>query len=177
MERIFFISDTHFGHRNILKYDARPWSDIRQHDEDIINNWNRKVDKSDIVYHLGDLALVGRQRQNELIQQLNGRIFLIFGNHDKKRLEGIEYYTPLKTCVPDLYIGEKRIKINHYWFDNSLDLSYTDIYLFGHSHINRPKVSFIKYNDNQIPAYNMYCGYWNYEPKTLDEILEVKNDI
>jgi calcineurin-like phosphoesterase family protein len=175
MEKIFFISDTHFSHRNVLHYDSRPWTDIRQHDDDLVDKWNSKVDKSDTVYHLGDFALAGRQRQNDLIQRLNGKIYLVLGNHDKKHLVGVEYFVPKRTSEPDLVINEKRIKISHYPFDLVMDLSYTDVYLFGHSHINGPHVSYIKdLNGVQIIAYNMYCGYWDFEPKTLEEILEVK---
>lgn len=80
--RIWLISDTHFGHSNILKYEPvlRPFKTIQQHDEELIYRWNHVVKPDDTVWHLGDVAF-GRENL-EVLDRLNGRKNLVPGNHD-----------------------------------------------------------------------------------------------
>jgi calcineurin-like phosphoesterase family protein len=82
MIETWFISDTHFGHKNILQYEkeARPFSSIEEMNEVMIENWNRVVKKNDIVYHLGDFAF-GRLNI-KIAERLNGKKKLVMGNHD-----------------------------------------------------------------------------------------------
>ena len=80
---IYFISDLHFGHRAICKY--RPeFKDLQEHDEFIIENWNKKVNKKKyIVWVLGDMCIKNKEYDfNTMINRLNGNIQLITGNHD-----------------------------------------------------------------------------------------------
>lgn len=81
---IFFIGDTHFGHKNIIKFDAtkthRPFASIEDHDEELIKRWNGVVKKGDIVWHLGDVAF-GRAALAK-VGRLNGIKKLVMGNHD-----------------------------------------------------------------------------------------------
>jgi calcineurin-like phosphoesterase family protein len=78
----FFISDTHFGHSNILKFSPkqRAFDTIAEHDEYIIQKWNETVKKSDRVFHLGDFAF--GQEAVRLAKRLNGIKTLVAGNHD-----------------------------------------------------------------------------------------------
>jgi calcineurin-like phosphoesterase family protein len=80
---IWFIADTHFGHKNIINYENRPFNNIEEMDEAIISNWNSVVDKEDIIYHLGDFAFSHNKEELKiLLERLNGRKVLIMGNHD-----------------------------------------------------------------------------------------------
>ncbi len=83
MSDTWFISDTHLGHANILKYEpvARPFTTLDEMHEAIINRWNQCVGKTDKVYHLGDFAFGAVNI--ELAKYLNGQKELILGNHDK----------------------------------------------------------------------------------------------
>ena len=55
MSRKFYISDLHFGHKNILGFDNRPFVDIEQMNNELIRRWNSVVSDGDVVYVLGDM--------------------------------------------------------------------------------------------------------------------------
>ena len=82
---IYFISDTHFWHRNIIKYTKRPFETVEQMNEHIIKCWNEVVSPDDVVYHLGDFSFGSSEQVANIIERLNGKIILIMGNHDKSR--------------------------------------------------------------------------------------------
>ena len=87
MSNIFFTSDLHFGHKNLLKFtNPRPFKTIEEHDEALINNWNSVVKQNDKVYVLGDVALNfdSDELESKLIR-LNGDKYLILGNHDRAK--------------------------------------------------------------------------------------------
>ena len=77
---IFLISDTHFGHENIIRYCGRPFSCAAEMDEAMVERWNAVVRPCDHVYHLGDVAM--RREQLQTVKRLNGHKRLVFGNHD-----------------------------------------------------------------------------------------------
>src|SRR4051812_25435002 len=83
MEQIFFTSDHHFGHANIIRYSERPFADVEEMNESLITNWNAVVGENDVVYHLGDIFMTPLPAAKAIRRQLNGRIRLIRGNHDK----------------------------------------------------------------------------------------------
>lgn len=85
MSKTFFTSDTHFGHSNIIRYCNRPYNSVEEMDEDLIKRWNAIVKKDDIVYHLGDFSFyMTKEKVSSIVRRLNGTIYLIKGNHDKK---------------------------------------------------------------------------------------------
>jgi len=77
----WFISDTHFQHKNILKW-GRNFSSTEEMDELMIENWNKVVKKGDKVYHLGDVFFGSKETFPKLWSRLNGSKRLIIGNHD-----------------------------------------------------------------------------------------------
>lgn len=82
---IFFISDTHHAHTNILRYCDRPFANVDEMNQALIDNWNRVVCSSGTVYHIGDFAFGKLDYVKEVRAQLNGTIHLILGNHDRLR--------------------------------------------------------------------------------------------
>lgn len=79
----YFVSDTHFGHTNIIRFDRRPWETVEEMDDALISNWCRVVRAEDTVYHLGDVAMWGnRTSPLGYLHQLTGQIRIIPGNHD-----------------------------------------------------------------------------------------------
>ena len=87
---IYFIADTHFNHRNIIKYCDRPFEDIEDMNNTLIENWNNTVSDNDTIYHLGDVALSDESKLKEIISKLNGNKILIRGNHDNKTVSFYE---------------------------------------------------------------------------------------
>jgi calcineurin-like phosphoesterase family protein len=80
---IFFTSDTHFGHTNVIKYCNRPFADVPAMNVALTANWNSVVGPDDAVYHLGDFAMGPKSEHPKLFQALNGHKHLIRGNHDQ----------------------------------------------------------------------------------------------
>jgi calcineurin-like phosphoesterase family protein len=90
MANVFFIGDTHFGHRKLLDMEPlrKAFADtIEEHDEKIVNNWNNIVRSKDVVYHLGDVSL----GNTKVLCRLNGYKKLILGNHDKETQLGAHF--------------------------------------------------------------------------------------
>jgi calcineurin-like phosphoesterase family protein len=77
------ISDTHFGHHNILGYCNRPFNDVGHMTEELIKRWNSIVKNGDLVYHLGDFGFTNAHDTREIVSRLNGDIYFIKGNHDR----------------------------------------------------------------------------------------------
>ena len=84
--KVFFTSDTHFGHGNIIEFCNRPFKNAEEMDYKLIENWNKKVPHDGTVYHLGDFAWGGYEFWKNIRNQLNGNIILIKGNHDEKNM-------------------------------------------------------------------------------------------
>lgn len=84
-QNIFFISDFHVGHKNVLRFDRRPFADTDEMHAALIKNWNDVVTDDDIVYYLGDLSFCRDELTKWFIYSLKGEINYILGNHDKMR--------------------------------------------------------------------------------------------
>jgi calcineurin-like phosphoesterase family protein len=82
--KTYLISDTHFSHKNIIKYCNRPYADEHDMDYELIKNWNSVVKKGDTVFHLGDVCLDRKYSTiDQWFEKLNGNITVILGQHDK----------------------------------------------------------------------------------------------
>ncbi len=142
--KIFFTSDHHFGHANIIRFCNRPFETVEEMNEEMIRRWNEKVGKDDEVYHLGDIALSHNEAFAEIAERLNGTIYLILGNHDatarnyRKRFKWIKEYYELKVNDPEVKNGVQRIVLLHY----AMRVWRSDFrgtwHLYGHSHSNLP---------------------------------------
>ena len=85
-KKIWFISDSHFAHRNVLEFENRPFETIEEMESEMIEAWNSVVGKNDLVYMLGDFCFGGVAKWIEILDQLKGQITLIKGNHDKSKI-------------------------------------------------------------------------------------------
>ena len=78
-DKVFFTSDTHFYHANIIELCHRPFRSVDNMNEMLIANWNKVVGADDIVFHLGDFCLGNSGKWNRILDRLNGMIYLILG--------------------------------------------------------------------------------------------------
>lgn len=140
--KIWFTSDTHFSHDNIIKFCGRPYASVQEMDEDLIRRWNERIREDDIVFHLGDFAWGGSAIWTSLLNRLNGHKHLIIGNHDMKNLRSnyAQYFDEI-TFQKQIRVEDRTIYLNHYPF-----LCYGGTYrqkdqliwqLFGHVHSNK----------------------------------------
>lgn len=78
---VFFTSDLHFRHGNIIKYCNRPFETVQEQTEKLIENWNKTVPDTATVFILGDFAFATKNQQRTILQRLTGKKYLILGNH------------------------------------------------------------------------------------------------
>lgn len=114
----FVTSDTHFSHARISELAGRPFSSVEEMDAELIRRWNEVVGHGDVVLHLGDLALGPIDPSVPLTAQLNGKKFLVPGNHDRvspatQSKRAIERFTPIYvqagwTLLPEIIQGTRR---------------------------------------------------------------------
>ncbi len=144
MENIWFTSDQHWGHANIIRFSERPFADVESMNEALIANWNRVVGERDIVYHLGDIFLLPTSEAKKVRDRLHGRICLVRGNHDKTAdsmkggFEWIKDYYELKYDDEGAPEGRRRIVLCHYAFRVWNKSHHGAWHLYGHSHGSLP---------------------------------------
>lgn len=82
---IWITSDLHFYHKGVLHFcpDTRPFTDLDDMHDKIIQEWNSKVSDNDLIFHLGDFSFKGKDATTEVLSQLKGKKVMILGNHDK----------------------------------------------------------------------------------------------
>lgn len=164
-ERIWLIGDTHFCHRNIIKYCGRPFDNIEKMNETLISNWNKVVKRDDRVFMLGDFALCGKDKIIEIGQKLNGRKILILGNHDGASLStyynaGFEMVSKFPIIFQDFFI------LSHEPIE-FLPLNTPFVNIFGHVH-----------NDMRFPTITprgacVSVERWNYMPVEFNQLISL----
>lgn len=145
---IFLTSDTHFNHLNILAYEpvSRPFANVEEMNEVIIERWNSVVSPEDEVYHLGDFFMGKLTDIKPILNRLNGKITLIRGNHDQNNRIKIfkENNIEVKNIEYIQYKGKYFI-LCHFPITNEefTKMIVSDngeiITLYGHVHSNAPK--------------------------------------
>lgn len=163
---IFFSSDHHFGDE---RFDIlmRPFNSLNTYIDTCVKRWNDKVQKSDRVYYIGDIAC-GKNAEFYLriLSRLNGKKYLIPGNHDKSNIDVYRKYFD-KIYTEDgilLKIGDNTFYLNHYPSQARKD--YWN--LCGHIHHSW------KIQKNTI---NVGVDCWHFYPVSIDEINFLKNAI
>jgi calcineurin-like phosphoesterase family protein len=109
----FFTSDWHIGHANSLKFDNRPFKDLREMHSSLIKRYNSAVPESGICYFLGDVGLCGGDVIRDVITKLNGTKVLILGNHDKKMNAMYGYGFNVVLNSASLVISNELVTMTH----------------------------------------------------------------
>lgn len=167
---IYFISDTHFCHSNIIKYCNRPFKDAKEMNETLINNWNNIVTNKDIVYHLGDFCLSTDDEIKNIFNRLNGTIILIRGNHDRK---SVKFYEDIGFKVltnPPIILEKYKLMLSHVPL---LDSNIKEGYINLHGHIHNKSISENYSDDKHI---NLSVDVTDYKPVSIKEINKIGSD-
>jgi calcineurin-like phosphoesterase family protein len=132
----WFTSDTHYGHKNIIKYAERPFQSVEEMDQTMIANWNALVQPDDVVYHLGDFAFTNITRTLRVLEQLKGYKILTFGNHDRELRKHADFLKKWGRTgdLLDLKINDQPITLCHYAMRVWNKSHFGAWHLYGHSH-------------------------------------------
>ena len=179
MSQIFFVSDFHFNHFNIIKYENRPFSNVEKMNKELIRRHNERVKKDDIVYYLGDLGFhCSKAKEHrgeglnsgslELLSKMNGHIIRLAGNHDKSANKNA-------TATHRIVLRKAGIYINlvHRPQDTIIedDLHYYPLTIHGHVH---GKYQTKEIEDKKIAlCINVSVETNNYYTYTFDEIMSI----
>jgi calcineurin-like phosphoesterase family protein len=174
-DKTFFTGDTHFGHKNIIKYAGRPFEcsaeGVKKHDEELIRRWNSKVPEDADVIVLGDFCFAPRKEPKlwieNILAQLNGRIWLVEGNHDHRATRSV--FKDVGRMLPrvlEVKVGDRVITLNHfaqYVWPNS---HFGSWHLYGHSHAELPL------NDQNPFSFDVGVDAQSLYPLSFEEVEE-----
>jgi calcineurin-like phosphoesterase family protein len=177
-QNVWFASDYHFCHSNIIKYDNRPFANVQEMDHTLIENWNELVDVNDTVIYMGDLCFDRSGGvAKSIVDQLNGNIHFVLGNHDKEkdirklgRFETVSDYINLSILDEENPRKHQGIMIMHYPILSWDKSHHGEWHLHGHCHQslvpNNPEYYKRKVLD-------MGCNGWGYKPVSYAQIKEI----
>jgi calcineurin-like phosphoesterase family protein len=168
----YYIADTHFGHRNIMHLDARPFKTTEEMWQKMKDLWNSRVKDTDDVWIIGDFCFRSGEKPEYYLKQLKGKKHLIIGNHDVDLLkdknarayfESIDYYKKI-------HDNGKTIILCHYPIAEWDGFFKGNIHIYAHIHNNQNDAYHImkKYEN----ALNAGCMINNYMPVTLQELID-----
>lgn len=178
---IFFTSDQHFGHKNILTFGkGRPFSSVEDMQQGLIDKWNNKVKEEDTVYILGDFCWgFNSKKIKELMSQLNGKKILIAGNHDRLN----DYYKSASFqdifTYHEVQIDGERIILCHFPIAEWNGYYYGAYHLYGHTHgtFNLALETLGRERPNGN-CWDVGIDNNDFEPVSFDEIKDkIKNNV
>jgi len=147
----------------VIRYCNRPFTDVKEMNDALVENFNQRVKPEDTVYHLGDFSFA--RDPGRIFRRLNGNKHLIAGNHDWKRLRELRKLS--WGWIKDTYMlraGGTKIWLSHFAHRRWPNSHHGAIHLYGHSHGGLP--DFGRSTDVGVDC-------WDYRPVHLDEILDM----
>lgn len=159
---IYFTSDEHYFHENIITFCGRPFRTVNEMNDCMIDNFNSIVTPSDETWHGGDFAW---ERAGDILPQLNGRHHLIRGNHDKRHLKGWEL-TLFESVqdVKNVKFNHEKIFFSHYAHARWPGSHLGSFHVFGHSHGIFPGIG--RSMDVGVDALS-------FKPISFEEVVEI----
>lgn len=185
----YFISDTHFFHENVIRFDKRPFTSVEEMNAKMRDWWNNTVSEKDRIYILGDFIWLPPSDPEyiKFTKSLNGKKVLIKGNHDNVE----KFSSELKDCFEDIKsrkeikLNRKRIIMDHYpLMMHRHDTDSNVFHFHGHTHITGEQDWVEKWTralifnrgmgtpTGQIINVGCMMPYMNYIPRTFEEIIE-----
>jgi calcineurin-like phosphoesterase family protein len=161
MSEIYFTADLHLSDFRIFSFDERPFENVYRMDDYIISEWNKIVNNEDYVYIIGDVCYCAMEGTANKIGSLNGRKFLIRGNHDKRMTEAHKKHFEGIFDIFSVTIEGTKYIMNHYPLD---EWERGAVHLHGHIHKNSEPIEKIK---NRI---NVCMDFWDYKPVHYKEL-------
>jgi len=147
--------DEHYGHRNVIGFDNRPFATINDHDAELIRRHNEVVGPEDTVIHAGDFTLAGPQFALRVIDALNGKHIFLKGSHDKWLKK---YHDEQPHEILELNIEGQHVVICHYAMRTWGKSHYGSWQLHAHSHGKLPPIG--KQLDVWVGGHNYYPWSW-----------------
>lgn len=140
---VYFTSDTHYYHKNIIKYCNRPYFSVEEMNESLIANYNKRVGKDDTCYHLGDFGFAEPKLLRAIVDRLNGQKHLVLGNHDDRKnflnvFSSVHQYMEIRVPDEEVRQGFQRIILFHYSMRVWNGSHRGTWQLYGHSHGTLP---------------------------------------
>lgn len=168
---IYFTSDLHFYHDNIIKHTGRPFPNSEIMNKRLIANWNNKVNANDEVYILGDLTMKSPEYAEEILSQLKGTKHLIRGNHDRF-VRSPSFNRHLFKSVSDyktITYNSTYFILCHYPFLEWDGFYRGSFHLHGHQH-NKADYN-CENKKNGIRRYDVGVDANNFFPASIEEII------
>jgi calcineurin-like phosphoesterase family protein len=160
---VWFTSDTHFGHANIIRHCARPFRDAVEMDAALAANWNAVVRPGDEVWHLGDFAHRNARSAASYLRRLNGRVHLVWGNHDGEETRGLPLWASSQAYA-EVTVEGQRLVLFHYALKVWNRSHRGALHLYGHSHGRLQ-------GDAQCCDLGVDNPAWGYRPVSLPEVM------
>lgn len=172
---IWFTSDTHFNHANIIKYCNRPFSSVGEMNETLIAKWNERVKPNDTLYHIGDVCMGSVDDAPAVLERLNGQKFLVAGNHDK-RMRKHESFAKHFEWIKDYFEleikGEGLLISMHHYARLTWNRSHRGAWaLSGHSHGTLPEI--LPSTLDKGKQLDVGSDIHNYAPISYSEVKEI----
>ena len=165
---LFFTSDQHYFHRNIMLYDQRPFGSVEEMNQVMIDRHNSVVSPNDEVYIIGDFSFGTKIQTETVLKQLRGKLFLIKGNHDKiMKKESIRSYFKWIRDYHEINLIKRKdlfLVLSHYPFASWNRMHKGSIHLHGHTHETQKITGQRRYNVSVVAN--------DYKPVSLEDILQ-----
>ena len=172
---IYYISDLHFGHANVIKFDGRPFQSVEEMDKTLIDYWNARVTDNDDIYIIGDLCYRSSKYPDWYLRQLKGKKHLVLGNHDGTISKNVNYRKFFVEVDNMLYIKDKfgdtevGIHLCHYPLVEWNSYFRGSWHIYGHIHNSKNEAyEIMRYKDK---ALNAGCMINNYMPVLFTELV------
>lgn len=181
MSKKFYIADWHHSHKNVIAFDNRPFKNVDEMNEELVNRWNSVVSDGDIVYILGDMFWITPQNATPIMQQLNGQKFLVKGNHDRWHDTKFDKLFVKIAEYMEIDDNGRKVVLCHYPIPCFKNHFYGWVHLYGHVHnsfewnmMEHQRFLMEELYDRQCNMINVgaMMPWMDYTPRTLTEIEE-----